>query len=175
MRTRRLWWLATVPFVGAACTRGDDAAARSDSAAGVAATAATDVGAVRHAIETTNARFADAAKRGDTAVVGAIYADDVVVMMPNEPAQRGRDAALKSFASAFTRAQLKEFNIKTDDVQVGGDLAVETGTYEMTMQAAPGREVKDKGKYVVVWKRQGDGSWKIVRDIFNTDIAPPKS
>jgi uncharacterized protein (TIGR02246 family) len=170
MRTRRLLWLATVPFVAAACARGDDAAATSDSAAGVAATAATDVGAVRQAIETTNARFADAAKRGDTAVVGAIYAEDVVVMMPNEPAHRGRDAALKSFASAFTRAQVKEFNIKTDDVQVGGDLAVETGNYEMTLQPAGGAEIKDKGKYITVWKRQADGSWRILRDIVNSDL-----
>jgi ketosteroid isomerase-like protein len=69
---------------------------------------------------------------------------------------------------------IKEFSLKTDDVAVGGDLAVETGTYEMTVQPRTGPEVKDKAKYVVAWKRQADGSWKIMRDIFNSNV-PPKS
>jgi uncharacterized protein (TIGR02246 family) len=170
MRARAFLLLTLVPFLGTACARPDDAAATSESAAGVAATTATDAGAVRQAIEAANARFADAAKRGDTAVVGAIFAEDVLVMMPNQPAQRGLDAARKNFASMFTPSTVKEFNIKTDDVAVGGDLAVETGNYEMTLQPPGAREVKDKGKYITVWKRQPDGSWKIIRDIVNSDL-----
>lgn len=27
----------------------------------------------------------------------------------------------------------------------------------------------DTGKYLTVWKKQPDGNWKIVRDIFNSD------
>ena len=30
--------------------------------------------------------------------------------------------------------------------------------------------VKDKGKYLTVWKHQPDGTWKIVRDINNSDL-----
>jgi ketosteroid isomerase-like protein len=45
----------------------------------------------------------------------------------------------------------------------------------MTVQPRGGREIKDKGKFVVVWKRQADGSWKIVRDVYNSDVPPPKS
>jgi len=36
--------------------------------------------------------------------------------------------------------------------------------------------MEDKGKYLTVWQRQGDGSWKVVRDINNADTqpAPPR-
>jgi ketosteroid isomerase-like protein len=90
--------------------------------------------------------------------------------MSNEPAKRGREAARKGFASMFVPGTVKEFDLKTDDVAVGGDLAVETGAYEMTLQPKGAKEVKDKGKYITVWKRQPDGSWKIVRDRVNSDL-----
>jgi len=58
----------------------------------------------------------------------------------------------------------------TEDVMVGGGVAVETGTFEWMLQPKSGAAVKDKGKYLTVWKRQPDGTWKIVRDINNTDL-----
>ena len=67
---------------------------------------------------------------------------------------------------------LKDAKFTTDDVDVAGDLVVETGRYEMTFQPKGAKEMKDKGKYVVVWKRQSDGSLKIYRDVGNSDLPP---
>jgi ketosteroid isomerase-like protein len=50
-----------------------------------------------------------------------------------------------------------------------GDLAVEEGRYELRA----GNQVVDTGKYVVVHRRQSDGSWKYGIDIWNSDQAPP--
>jgi ketosteroid isomerase-like protein len=47
---------------------------------------------------------------------------------------------------------------------------VETGTFEWTLAPKNGLAAKDKGKYLTVWKRQMDGTWKIVRDINNSDL-----
>jgi len=33
--------------------------------------------------------------------------------------------------------------------------------------------VGDQGKGVEVWKKQRDGSWKVVLDIFNSDVPAP--
>jgi ketosteroid isomerase-like protein len=66
---------------------------------------------------------------------------------------------------------LKDPKFHVEDVLVGGDLAVETGTYEWTVQPKKGKAMLDKGNYVTVWRRQPDGSWKIVRDISNSDRA----
>jgi uncharacterized protein (TIGR02246 family) len=175
MRVRTLLLLTAVPFFGTACSKADDAAVTSDSAAGVAATAATDAGAVRQGIDAANAKFVDAVKRGDTTMaIADNYADDAIVMNPGTESWRGREAIRKGFSGMATAMTVKDFNLKTDDVALGGDLAVETGSYEMTVQPKGGKEMKDKGKYVVVWKRQADGSWKIVRDVFNSDVPPAK-
>jgi uncharacterized protein (TIGR02246 family) len=174
MLTRKLMTLTVIPFLGTACSNAEERATR-DSAAGVAATTPTDAGAVRQAIEASNTKFVDAVKKGDSVTVADNYADDAIVMAPGTEAWRGRDAVRKGFTGMIAAAPTKEFTLKVDDVAVGGDLAVETGTYEMTVQPRGGKEMKDKGKYVVVWKRQADGSWKIVRDIFNSDSPPLKA
>ena len=38
-----------------------------------------------------------------------------------------------------------------------------------------GNPVTDRGKYVVVWKKQPDGSWKAISDIFNSDLPAPSA
>jgi uncharacterized protein (TIGR02246 family) len=175
MRVRTLSLLITLAFLAAACSPANDTAATSDSAAGVAATTSADVGTIRTSIDSLNASFVDAAKRSDTTAIAALYTDDAVVMMSNTEAWRGRDAARSGWAGMLSQGTLKDFSLKTQDVDVGGDLVVETGTYEMTVQPKTGKEMKDKGKYVVVWKRQHDGSLKIFRDVGNSDLPPPKS
>ncbi|MGH8286688.1 MAG: DUF4440 domain-containing protein [Steroidobacteraceae bacterium] len=49
-------------------------------------------------------------------------------------------------------------------VGASGDVGYTTGTYEMTAEGAT-----ERGKYVTVWKKQSDGSWKVVEDIFNAN------
>ena len=137
---------------------------------GSASNASTDTAAVKAVIEAANGRFLDAFKRGDKAGMMANYTDDAVVMMPNEVAWRGREGLDKGFGGFLSQMSFKEGGAITTDVMVAGDLAVETGTFEWTLQPKSGPEIKDKGKYLIVWKRQTDGSWKIVRDITNTDL-----
>jgi len=45
-----------------------------------------------------------------------------------------------------------------------------TGTYELSETDANGKPMVDKGKYLEIWKKQADGSWKCVADMFNTDL-----
>ena len=132
--------------------------------------ATTDSAGARAAIEATNAKFFDAFKRGDKAALLANYADDAIVMMPNEEAWRGRDGMDKGFSAFLGQMAMKDGATKTEDVMVAGDMAIETGTFAWTLQIKAGGEVQDKGKYLTVWKRQPDGSWKILRDINNSDL-----
>ncbi len=133
-----------------------------------------DTATVRSAIEAANASFIDAFKRGDKVGMMAHYTDDAIVMMPNQVAWRGRAEMDKGNTSFLSQMSLKEGGVKTEDVMLAGDLAVETGTFTWTLQPKSGPEIKDKGKYLTVWKRQTDGSWKMIRDMTNSDLPAPR-
>jgi len=40
----------------------------------------------------------------------------------------------------------------------------------MTMTPEGSDPIDDTGKYLEIWKKQADGGWKVVRDIFNSDL-----
>lgn len=160
--------LALLALLGCAPQGSDKAATDS------AAMAAADPAVVQQAIEAANAKGADALNKGDVEGFLANYSPDAVVMMPNTPAWRGTDGMRTGFQGLLTQFTASGVAFKTDDVKVAGDLAIETGSYEMTMTAKKpnAKPMADKGKYVTVWQRQTDGSWKIIRDISNSDLAP---
>lgn len=137
-------------------------------------TATADMASVRAEIEAANARFVKAFKRGDKAGLLSNYADDAVLMMPNEPAHHGRAAIDDAFTISVSQVSLKEGRAVTGDVMMAGDVAVETGTFAWTFAAKDGSEIKDQGKYLTIWRRQSDGAWKIIRDINNTDLPAAK-
>lgn len=129
-----------------------------------------DAAAVQQQIEATNAATVKAWLARDTANVSRSYAPEAVVMMPNEPAWVGAEKIHAGLVGFLAQATLTDVTMKTEDVTAAGDLAVETGSYEWTLQMKGGKPTHDKGKYLTLWKQQADGSWKIVRDINNSDL-----
>ena len=128
-----------------------------------------DSAAVRQAIDSIYTRYNAALKSGDAAGIAQMYTDDAIVMAPNFPAWQGRAAVNAGFAGFFGQFAITDVRLATRDVIVSGALAIEQGTYEWTLHPKTGADIKDNGKYLTVWQRQTDGSWKIVRDINNSD------
>lgn len=95
------------------------------------------------------------------------YAPDAIVLPPNAEAVRGRKEII-SFFESFPPITDMQFDI----VEVGGagDIAYVYGKYSMTMTPEGEEPVQGIGKYIEVWKRQPDGSWKVALDIFNSDL-----
>ena len=164
---------AAVALLAAACAPKGETPVK-DSAA-TAAPPVVDVAAVRQAIEQANAKFVEAITRGDSTGIVANYADDAVLMFPGEPAWRGRGEIGANGAKLIQSAKFSDMKTNTASVDVAGDYAIETGSFEWTVTAKGGKPMHDKGKYVTVWKKQADGSWKIYRDINNSDGPAPKS
>ena len=159
---------AALLFIVAACAPGGETAVK-DSAA-TAAPPVVDVAAVKQTIEQTNAKLIDALQRADTATMLANYDNDAVVMMSGQPAWQGRSEIAAAGSRMFQAVKFSDVKFNSTSVDVAGDYAIETGTYEMTATEAGKKPVPDKGKYLTVWKKQADGSWKVYRDITNTDL-----
>jgi ketosteroid isomerase-like protein len=113
----------------------------------------------------TNKVFADGAIKGDSAAVAAVYHPDAEIFPPNMEKMR-RDAMASAMAG-FGKMGITSFSLDTKEIFEGDESFTEVGTYEM----GDGKKTVDKGKYMVVWKKDGD-KWKLYRDIWNSDNAP---
>jgi uncharacterized protein (TIGR02246 family) len=101
----------------------------------------------------------------------SFFAEDASGFYPNTPIITGKDALRQSWKTVLAIPGLSfSFQIVKVEVSRSGDLAWGHGTYTRTMNDAKGKPVTDKGKYVIVYKKQPDGKWKIVADIGNFDL-----
>ena len=126
----------------------------------------------RRQIEAAAIRIWQAVARGDSAAILADYADDALVLGSGAPILQGKPAVANFLQGLFGGNTLRDVQGNVLDIMISGDLAVETGTYAMTVIPKNGNAVADKGKYIHVWKKSADGSWKVVRYVPNSDIPP---
>jgi uncharacterized protein (TIGR02246 family) len=147
------------------------ACAKSGATPSDSATAAPeDKATVQAAIDSALNRFVAAVKAGDTAAMISIYAPDAIVLPANMPEAKGHAAIQKMNAEMLAAVTLQDIRFRTTDLLLTGPYAIETGTYDMKVQPkAGGSAVADVGKYLSVWQKQSDGSWKMIRDIYNSD------
>ncbi|NIR48358.1 SgcJ/EcaC family oxidoreductase [candidate division KSB1 bacterium] len=131
-----------------------------------------DVAAVREAIEAEDAKFVEAFNQGDAAGVAALYTDDATLLPPNSEMIQGKQGVQEFWNEGFQMG-LKEVSLTTVDVGGSGDTAYEIGKYRIKIQPTGQEGMSDSGKYVVVWKQQADGTWKLHVDIWNSSMPIP--
>lgn len=123
---------------------------------------------LRSDIEAANAVFASAAERGDSAALAELYADDAWVMPAASEKIVGREAIQKFWRGALGSG-IAQISLKTIELYGGGrDHCTEVGRYELRAKTG---KVLDVGKYIVIWHRE-HGHWKLLRDMFSTDLPP---
>ena len=127
----------------------------------------------RAAIEANTRQFIEALNKGDAAAVANTYTMDARVLPPNSEMVGGRANIQKYWQDAIT-AGLKIVSLEPVHIEPQGNIAVEIGNYTLTVPGAGGVTTTDKGKYVVVCKREGR-SWKLAVDIFNTNMPLAKA
>lgn len=98
------------------------------------------------------------------------YMPDAIVFPAEHPAVSGRTAIREFF---YDGGKNKDLVISISATHTYGDedLVIEEGVYNFP--DGQGGSF-DKGKYLVLWKTE-NGKWKIYREIWNTDIAPPRT
>ena len=121
----------------------------------------------RVAIEAANTKFSEAFARGDAKSLAAMYTSDAIVFPPDSEMIRGNEA-IGEFWKATRNSGVQSVALTTIDVGGSGDVAYEAGKVSLTIQPAGKESTTAAAKYLVVWKREGDGSWKLHRDIWNS-------
>ena len=116
----------------------------------------------RKAIDTGNTEWIAGQKAGNADRMAALFDKDGSQFGAKGRVIHGRKAIHDRFADGFkNNGPALDFTITTLEVWLVDDLAYESGNYTLKLQPK-GKDVANySGKYVTVWKRQGDGSWKI--------------
>lgn len=127
------------------------------------------------ALKDTEAAWVKDASTKDVEKWLAYYADDASVLLADTPILTGKDAirgelkpmmADPNFAVTFGPTKV--------DVAKSGDLGYTQGAYSMTVSDPKTKApVTEKGKYLTVYRKQTDGTWKAVEDTFMSDAPLP--
>ena len=113
-----------------------------------------------------------AVRAADWPAVAALYTENGMFMAPNEPAVVGR-AAIEKWLRAFPK--IVEITVTPVDIDGAGDVAYARGTFTMKLLPEGAKEpIAEVGKFVEVRRRQPNGAWLDLLDMFNSDLPLPK-
>jgi ketosteroid isomerase-like protein len=120
-------------------------------------------------IKQINQAILENVKKRDLEAIAATYASDAALLVPGRPALVGIAAISAGWE---TMLALPGFTLEAERVAISvsssGDLAVDRGSYRLSFQTPEGT-TRDEGKYLAAWRKDHSG-WKMIADIFNTDL-----
>ena len=100
-------------------------------------------------------------------MVDQFYASDARLLPPDQPVIEGREG-VRAFWQAAPEQGLILLETKSTFVDGSGDVAYETGAFRRTLRPKHGHPFTDIGKYLVVFRRNGDGRFQAQVEMFNT-------
>jgi len=125
---------------------------------------AQHIAEVQRAIDAGNAEYIATWQHGDAKAFAALFAANADSIGDDGTVYRGRATIEAQRAKSMAKADLVRGTIKTTDLVVDGDTAYEMGTYLFTLRPKGGSATDYRGRYLTIWMRQPDGTWKIATD-----------
>jgi ketosteroid isomerase-like protein len=122
-----------------------------------------NVGDVRKAVEEGNRKFGAAVERKNYLELASLYTNDAKLLAPDAPIVTGRKAIENFWRDAVSALGLVSATLKTLDLEVSEDTAYEVGQGDLKLSSGQATV-----KYMVVWRRGDDGTWRLHRDIWNS-------
>jgi ketosteroid isomerase-like protein len=100
------------------------------------------------------------------------YAPDAVFLQPTGDRITG-SAALRTLFVNIMATFNSDLTLHSQNLEASGDLAYDSGDFQESLTVvATGAKITSKGSYVLIFKRQPNGSWLIVQQVF-TGTPPP--
>jgi uncharacterized protein (TIGR02246 family) len=138
---------------------------------------ANDAPADIAAIGAARSAFMAAYNAGDAEAIGKLYTADAVSEPNHQPTLSGRDEIVKSLASMFGQVTLK-VELKSEETKTTANSGFDRGHYTASVTPkAGGPTTTSEGRYLVLFVKETDGTWRVSRDIDNsaTPMAPSAS
>lgn len=99
------------------------------------------------------------------------YAPDASFLQPNGD-RLTSSGAIRSLFQSIMATFNSDLTLHSRNLEVSGDLAYDSGDFEESLTTiSTGAKINSKGSYIVIYKRQSDGSWQIVQHAW-TGIPP---
>jgi len=118
----------------------------------------------RQAIAEANIKFGEVFSSGDAVALASLYTEDAWLISQTGDMFKGREGVEAFWAGAFQMG-MKEVVLTTVDVMRMDDMIGEFGKADLTIKPEGQDEIKDVVKYLVIWKKAADGTWKLYADI----------
>jgi ketosteroid isomerase-like protein len=135
-----------------------------------ASSSAADEAAIRKVLEENLTRARALNKDNAQSYVSFIYTEDAVIFPPNMKRIEGQQALTEYYQNY---PQMTGFDMKNEELKVLGEFAYLRDNWSFSL---PNQETaNDSGTIFTIWHKQSDGSWKIWREIWHSDIPAPES
>jgi uncharacterized protein (TIGR02246 family) len=168
------FWVLWVVFIGLAAT--EAAAGQSSSCRDGATLQEAAHGEGRQAIDEFNHRFVEACRKMENAGTIELWAADGVDLLPGLDPMVGKSAIAKwlnGLTEQTKGAKVLQCDVDWQKIEISGDVAYEWGintqTVSIPSQAEP---FTNKGKIILILRRQTDGSWKLSLESWNNSPKP---
>ncbi|PYL03021.1 MAG: hypothetical protein DME31_07725 [Verrucomicrobia bacterium] len=139
----------------------------------VPAMAQEEEGKIKAAVEDRYKQWLAAANKKDAAAMIDLYDENAVLMPKSEEPVLGKAAIGEYYKKLFANPDFVPFTLNSNwnSFHVAGDVAIATSVFEGDV-TRNGKQIHFRDKNLLVWKKQGDGSWKVFRYMF--DEIPAK-
>ena len=135
--------------------------------------ATVDPAALRDTIQAREKEWSAAYLAGNAAGVAGLYTEDAATIQPSGDWTRGRDAITKYYQAQFDTVAVTAREDITEEVIPAGNYVTEIGHYSFQGTSKADKKPRTgAGRYMVLWRKEGDGTWRLLRDIGAEVPAP---
>jgi ketosteroid isomerase-like protein len=104
------------------------------------------------------------------AFVKYAYAENAVIFPPNAQSLKGQEALIGMYQNY---PSMTDFNQVIEEVEIFGNYAYLRLNYSIPIRLPEVESSEDTGPIFCILQKQEDGSWKIWREIWNSDVPMP--
>lgn len=130
-------------------------------------------GAIETALVEREKAFARAVAAKDMDRFLEFWADDGAVFPPGAPIANGKVAIRAEWGALLSDKEASlAWTPARAEVARSGDLGYTWGTYVLTRMRDGKEDTRRTGKYLTIWRRGADGTWRVAADIGSPDPTP---